>query len=65
MRYKELKLFLLERRSLCGDMMIVFRFLSDGRGMWLVLHDCEGKNSDSGMENSQQSLSAVRSCQRE
>ena len=29
-------------RRLRWDVLLVFRLLSDGKGMWLVLHDCEG-----------------------
>lgn len=50
-RCKELELFILEGGSV--EMMVVLRFLSDGKGMWLVLHGCEGKNRDSGMEGFQ------------
>lgn len=38
----------LKRRPCGGDAMAVFRFLSDRKGMPLVVRDCEGKSRDLG-----------------
>lgn len=45
-RHNELELCLLDSGGFCWDMMVVFKVPSDGKGMWLISHDCEWKVSN-------------------